>query len=335
MKQVRERFFLKSLFRLIGRYYALLVVMFLIFGMVIPDYFLWVMETVPGTELSALNCLLGFVMFGMGMTLSVNDFVIVLKHPKEIVIGMCAQFIIMPGLAFGIAKALALDPALTAGLVIVGTCPGGTVSNIITFMSKGDVALSVAVTSSSTAVSPILTPLLTYLLIGAEIAFSPLGMFWSIVQIVILPIALGLAVNRFWPGFANNAEDCLPAISGLALSFVIAGVMASSRDAIFITSGSIFIAVALLNGLGYILGFLAACLTGLSWKKSIAIAIEVGMQNAGLATALSKTHFAAMPAATVPGAVFTACHNLSGPLIAYIFENYLNPKYHPDYKNQK
>ena len=238
----------------------------------------------------------------------------------------------MPFLAFGLSMAFNLDPALTTGVVLVGTCPGGTSSNVITFMSKGDVALSVTMTSVSTVLSPILTPFITYLIIGEKITFDPVGMFWSIVQIVILPICLGLAVKSFLPKLAEKATDYLPAVSSIAISLIIAGVIGASRDLILKAPGLILLVVILHNCCGYALGFAIARLTGLSWKKAVALSIEVGMQNSGLATGLAKAHFAALPAATVPGAVFSAWHNISGALLAWAYQNYLNPKFDPDYE---
>ena len=184
-------------------------------------------------------------------------------------------------------------------------------------------------TSVSTLLSPILTPLITYQLIGQKIAFDPLGMFWSIIQIVIIPICLGLAVKALLPKLAEQATDYLPAVSAIAISLIIAGVIAVSRDNIVKTSGIILLVVICHNCLGYLLGFILARITGMSWKKAIALSVEVGMQNSGLATGLAKAHFTAMPMATVPGAIFSAWHNISGALLAWIFVNFLNPKYAP------
>ncbi|MCD7875262.1 MAG: bile acid:sodium symporter family protein [Acidaminococcaceae bacterium] len=170
----------------------------------------------------------------------------------------------MPSLAFLLAMAFNLDPALTAGVVLVGTCPGGTSSNVITFMSKGDLVLSVTMTSVSTLLSPILTPLITYQLIGQKIAFDPLGMFWSIIQIVIIPICLGLAVKSLLPKLAEQATNYLPAVSAIAISLIIAGVITVSRDNILKTSGVILLVVICHNCLGYLLGFILARLTGMS-----------------------------------------------------------------------
>ena len=323
---------MKQFCAMIGKFFGVIAIVFLILGMVMPENFLWVLGKVGG--ISVLSCLLGVVMFGMGTTLNLKDFALVLKRPTDVLIGAFAQFFIMPGLAFVLAQAFNLDPALTAGVVLVGTCPGGTSSNVINFMSKGDIALSVTMTSVSTVLSPILTPFITYMIIGQKISFDPVGMFFSIVQIVILPICLGLAVKSFLPKLAATATDYLPAVSSIAISLIIAGVIGASRDMILQTSGLILLVVILHNCCGYALGFAIARFSGMSWKKAVALSIEVGMQNSGLATGLAKAHFAAMPAAAVPGAVFSAWHNISGAVLAWLYQNYLNPKYDPEYNEQ-
>ena len=231
---------MKKLCQLIGKYFGLIAVLFLILGMTMPQNFTWVVGKIGG--IAVLSTLLGIVMFGMGTTLDLKDFALVLKRPLDVFIGACAQFLIMPGLAYVIASAFDLDPALTAGVVLVGTCPGGTSSNVITFMSKGDVALSVTMTSVSTVLSPILTPFITYKLIGERIAFDPIGMFWSIVQIVIVPICLGLAVKYFLPKLAAAATDYLPAVSGFLiqkeLDFIGGALANPKRPLVAILGGS-------------------------------------------------------------------------------------------------
>ncbi len=233
----------------------------------------------------------------------------------------------MPFLAFVLSRAFQLEPALAVGVVLVGTCPGGTSSNVITFMSKGDVAFSVTMTSISTLISPIMTPLLTYLILGQSIAFDPVGMFVSIVQIVIIPIILGVAVKKFLPALAATANDYLPAVSSIAISLLIAGIIGASRNAILNSSAIILLVVILHNVLGYAIGKL----TGMSWKQMVALSIEVGMQNSGLATGLAKVHFASIPLAGVPGAVFSAWHNISGAVLAYMYSNYLNKRFDSHY----
>ena len=318
---------------MIGKYFGFIAIAFLILGFMMPENFKWVTGKVAG--LSVLSCLLGVVMFGMGTTLSVKDFVLVFKRPKDVFLGAVAQFCIMPFLAFLLANAFSLDPALTAGVVLVGTCPGGTSSNVITFMSKGDLALSVTMTSVSTVLSPILTPAITYLIIGTKIAFDPVGMFISIVQIVIVPICLGVAVKSFLPKLAAAATDYTPAISSIAISLIIAGVIGGSKNAIIANIGVILLVVILHNCLGYALGFAIARMVGMSWKKAVALSIEVGMQNSGLAVGLAKAHFASMAAATVPGAIFSAWHNISGAMLAWLYMNVLNPKFDPDYEAEE
>lgn len=318
---------MKNLCQLIGKYFGILAIIFLGLGMIFPSYFTWVTGSITGV--SILSSLLGIIMFGMGMTLDLKDFILVLKRPLDVFIGVCAQYLIMPSLAFLLAVTFNLDPALTAGVVLVGTCPGGTSSNVITFMSKGDLALSVTLTSVSTLLSPILTPFITYELIGEKIFFDPINMFWSIIQIVILPICLGLLVKYFLPDLSKKATSYLPAVSALAISLIIAGVISVSRDNILATSGIILLIVIIHNCLGYLLGFILARIAGMKWRKAIALSIEVGMQNSGLAAGLAKTHFTALPMATVPGAIFSAWHNISGALLAWIFTNYLNPKFAP------
>ena len=317
---------------MIGKYFGIIAILFLILGFTMPENFKWVLSKVGG--ISVLTFLLGVVMFGMGTTLSVKDFVLVFKRPRDVFLGAVAQFFIMPFLAFTLATIFQLDPALTAGVILVGTCPGGTSSNVITFMSKGDVALSVTMTSVSTVLSPILTPAITYLLIGTKIAFDPVGMFLSIVQIVIVPICLGVAVKTVLPKLAAAATDYTPAISSIAISLIIAGVIGASKNAIVANFGIILLVVILHNCLGYALGFAVARLTGLSWKKAVALSIEVGMQNSGLAVGLAKAHFAAMPAATVPGAIFSAWHNISGAMLAWLYVNVLNPRFDPELRKE-
>ena len=323
---------MKKLCAMIGKYFGIIAILFLILGFTMPENFKWVLGKVGG--ISVLTFLLGVVMFGMGTTLSVKDFILVFKRPRDVFLGAVAQFFIMPFLAFTLANIFQLDPALTAGVILVGTCPGGTSSNVITFMSKGDVALSVTMTSVSTVLSPILTPAITYLLIGTKIAFDPVGMFLSIVQIVIVPICLGVAVKTFLPKLAAAATDYTPAISSIAISLIIAGVIGASKNAIVANFGIILLVVILHNCLGYALGFAVARLTGLSWKKAVALSIEVGMQNSGLAVGLAKAHFAAMPAATVPGAIFSAWHNISGAMLAWLYVNVLNPRFDPELRKE-
>ena len=295
---------MKKFFELLSKYFGVMAVVFLLLGLFTSDKWLWVMGNVKGVFVMSL--MLGLIMFGMGTTSDYKDFLGIFKRPKDVFLGALAQYTIIPFLAFALAKLFQLDDGLTAGLVLLGTCPGGTTSNVITYMSKGDLAYSVTMTSVSTLLSPIMTPLLTFWLIGANIKFDPVGMFLSILEIVILPVALGLMLKTFLSKVGETVASYTPGVSSLTICLILAGVIGASHDAILNHFGMIMLVVVLFNLFGYLLGFAAAKLNGLSWKKSVTLAIEVGMQNSGLATGLSKVHFASLPAAVIPGALFSA-----------------------------
>ena len=314
---------MKKFFELLSKYFGVMAVVFLLLGLFTSDKWLWVMGNVKGV--SVMSLMLGVIMFGMGTTSDYKDFLGIFKRPKDVFLGALAQYTIMPFLAFALAKLFQLDDGLTAGLVLLGTCPGGTTSNVITYMSKGDLAYSVTMTSVSTLLSPIMTPLLTFWLIGANIKFDPVGMFLSILEIVILPVALGLMLKTFLSKVGETVASYTPGVSSLTICLILAGVIGASHDAILNHFGMIMLVVVLFNLFGYLLGFAAAKLNGLSWKKSVTLAIEVGMQNSGLATGLSKVHFASLPAAVIPGALFSAWFTISGAVLAWVCTTYLNP----------
>ena len=275
-----------------------------------------------GVKPTVINYLLGVVMFGMGLTLSLQDFKVVFSRPRDIIAGEIAQFVIMPLLAWLLAKAFSLDDALTLGVVLVGCCPGGTASNVITYLSKGDLALSVGMTGVSTLLAPVLTPLLVWLLAGKSIDVDMVSMFLSILYVVILPIVLGLLAKKMMPTLTNRATDYLPAISSLAIATIVAIIISLNAEKL-LTSGLIIILVVMLHNIcGLLLGYSAGKILHMSLSKRKAIAVEVGMQNSGLASSLAATHFAMYPMATIPGAIFSVWHNLSGAVIARIFARY-------------
>lgn len=218
---------MKKFCELIGKYFGVVIILFFIGGMTCPPAFTWVLGKLAGFSL--LSMMLGIIMFGMGTTMELKDFRLILQRPRDVFLGAVAQYAIMPFLAYLLSRAFNLDPALTVGVVLVGTCPGGTASNVITFISKGDLALSVTMTTVSTLLSPIMTPLLTYLIIGQRIDFSPVAMFWSIVQIVIIPIGFGVALRHFFPDWCEKAKAYLPALSCLCISLLIAGLAGASQ----------------------------------------------------------------------------------------------------------
>jgi BASS family bile acid:Na+ symporter len=268
---------------------------------------------------TTINYLLGVVMFGMGLTLNLKDFKIVFSRPKDVIIGCLAQFTVMPLLAWLLTRLFSLDEALALGVVLVGCCPGGTASNVITYLAKGDLALSVGMTGVSTLLAPFLTPLLTWALAGKSINVDMVSMFLSILWVVILPIIVGLIVKGMWPQFTDKATDYLPAFSSVAIAFIVAIVISATADRLLAGGLLIVVVVMLHNICGFGIGYLTGRLLGLQEAKKRAISIEVGMQNSGLASSLATIHFAAYPLAAIPGAIFSVWHNISGAAIAYLY----------------
>ena len=311
---------MKRIFKAIGNYYFIIIIAFVLVSLVYPTTFNWVLSEVNGVNV--INLLLSLVIFTMGTTLKVDNFVNVFKHPRDIAVGISAQYIIMPVVAFALAKIFSLDVALTAGIILLGTVPGGTASDVITFLANGDVALSVSLTAISTVLSPVLTPIITLLLIGNQIHFNPVDMFISILQIVIVPIALGLLLNYKFSDFCDKLKEYLPGLSSLVVCIIVAGVIGANKQAILSSSGIIIVVIILLYFMGMFLGFIAGYLTGMEKKQIITVAIELAFQNSGLSTSLAKTHFPSLPQATVPGALYSVWQNLAGSIFAYIFKKY-------------
>ena len=271
---------------------------------------------------TVVNYLLGVVMFGMGLTLNLQDFKIVFSRPRDVIIGCLAQFTVMPLLAWGLSRLFSLDEALALGVILVGCCPGGTASNVITYLAKGDLALSVGMTGVSTLLAPFLTPLLTWALAGKSVNVDVVGMLLSILWVVILPIAIGLIVKWIWPKFTEKATDYLPAFSSIAIALIVAIIISANADKLLAGGLLIIVVVVLHNICGLGLGYLIGCLLGMSVPKKRAISIEVGMQNSGLASSLATIHFAVYPLATIPGAIFSVWHNLSGAAVAYLYRRF-------------
>ena len=292
-----------------GKYMAVIVLVIAALALFVPGSCLWI-------QTSWVNYLLMIVMFGMGLTLKLDDFKVVITRPKDIIVGCIAQFTIMPLLAFALGKMFGLEPGLLAGLVLVGTCPGGTSSNVMTYLSKGDVALSVGMTSVNTLLAPLLTPAITYLLLRTSVTVDILSMFLSIIKVVIVPIALGFVINKFWGKYTQKVTNILPMVSVIAITMIVAAVVSHNAEKILSTGVIVFVIVILHNLLGYACGY-GVGKPPLPKKK--ALAIEVGMQNSGLATSLAGTAFPNLAMATVPGAIFSVWHNISGAILANVF----------------
>ena len=308
---------MKKVCDFIAQWMGLLVLVVAAVAMFLPESFIWI-------DTKTINPLLGVIMFGMGLTLSPNDFKIVLSRPKDILVGCLAQFTIMPLLAWLLTLAFSLPKELALGVILVGCCPGGTASNVITYLAKGDLALSVGMTACSTLLAPIVTPLLVLLTAGTMVEVDTLGMLLSIVYVVIAPIIVGLLCQRFIPRITKAVTPYLPAFSSLAIALVVGIIVSHNADRLMLGGLIVILVVILHNLLGLSLGFAIGRLLRLEKPKCVALSIEVGMQNSGLASSLANMHFAAYPLATIPGAVFSVWHNISGALAARIFQRTTN-----------
>lgn len=306
---------LEKISNFFGKYMAFIVLAIAALALFVPGSCLWI-------QTSWVNYLLMVVMFGMGLTLKIEDFKLVFTRPKDIIIGCIAQFTVMPLLAWLLGTLFHLDPALMAGVVLVGTCPGGTSSNVITYLSKGDVALSVGMTSVNTLLAPFLTPAITYFLLRTTVTVDPLSMFMSIIKVVIVPIALGFIINKLFGKFTEKLVTVLPSVSVIAICLIVAAVVSHNAEKIMTTGAIVFVVVILHNLLGYACGFGIGRALHMDASKTKAVSVEIGMQNSGLATSLAGTAFPDLAMATVPGAIFSVWHNISGAILANIYNRW-------------
>ena len=279
-----------------------------------PDLFYWVKG-------SSQTAILGFIMLTMGMTLSTEDFKILAKRPLDIFIGACAQYTFMPLLAFAIVEIANLPKGIAVGLLLVGTCPGGVSSNIMSYLAKGDVAFSVGMTTASTLLSPAITPLLMLWLSGENVDVDAFGMFKSILYVTLLPVGIGTTLNILFgkKEFYKQAMRFMPALAVIALAMIVGGVTAWHGSHFFTSGLVIFCAIATHNALGYFGGYFTGSIFKMTIPQKRTLSIEVGCQNAGLATNLASTHFAAHPEAAVASAVACVYHSISGTILANIF----------------
>lgn len=312
---------MKRIFKFIEKYYFIIILLFVAASLVFPNSFQWVLSNYGGVNI--LNLLLSMVLFTMGTTLKVEDFTNVFKKPKEISVGIATQYIAMPLIALALAKIFSLNEALTVGLILVGTVPGGTASDVITFLSKGDVALSVSLTAVSTVIAPIITPLITLVLIGNQIHFNPVDMFLSIIEIVIIPIMIGLILNSKFPDFCERLKVYLPALSAIVICLIVAGVIGANKQAILTSSSIIILVIMMQYFIAMILGFGVGYLAGMDRKQIVTVAIELAFQNSGLSTGLAKAHFPSLAQATVPGALYSVWQNFAGSILAYVFRRWV------------
>ncbi|WP_054861201.1 bile acid:sodium symporter [Gracilibacillus sp. JCM 18860] len=294
----------------VGNTFAIWVVLFAILSFLVPAGFTWLA--------AYITPLLGIIMFGMGLTLSTSDFKEAFKRPKEVAIGVVGQFLIMPLIAFALVTILPVSKEVAIGVILVGCCPGGTSSNVMTYLSKGDTALSVSITAVSTILAPVLTPALIFLFASQWLEVSAASLFVSIVQIVLVPILLGLLVKGLLKDKVEAGVKAIPLVSVIGIVAIVAAVVSVNQEQIAKMGLLIFLIVVLHNTFGYLLGYGLGKLTKMDPKQQKAVSIEVGMQNSGLGGAtLAAAHF--NPLSAVPSAIFSVWHNISGPIVATVF----------------
>ena len=302
---------LTSLNDLITRFFILWIILFSAVAYFFPSVF---------EDLGFLIVpMLAVIMFAMGMTLRVDDFRRVFLRPLEILAGVCAQYVVMPLLGFLLALGFGINPLIAAGVVLVGSCPGGTASNVITYLARGDLALSVTLTSVSTLLCPFLLPALMYVYAGQWIDVPVADLFISALQIVLLPVLLGVVLRKLLGRKSETVLPFLPSVSSLVIALVVGIIVAFNAESIKTIGGVIFLIVIIHNALGLMCGYLIAKALGFGESSCRAISVEVGMQNSGLAAALSQMHFGYLSA--LPAALFSIWHNVSGAAIASLWRN--------------
>lgn len=300
---------LAALSRIVGNTFAYWVLLFAVVALFLPEWFIGLKP--------AIVPLLGVVMFGMGLTLKLDDFAEVARHPWRVALGVVAHFVIMPGVAWLLCQVFHLPAEIAVGVILVGCCPSGTASNVMTWLAKGDLALSVAIAAVTTLLAPLLTPALIWLLASAWLPVSFADLFWSILQVVLLPIVLGVVAQRLLGERTRIAVDVLPLVSVVSIVLIVSAVVAASQAKIA-ESGLLIMAVVILhNSFGFLLGYFTGKVFKLPLAQRKSLALEVGMQNSGLGAALASAHFS--PLAAVPSALFSVWHNISGALLATWF----------------
>lgn len=299
---------LKSISGFLSSNVAILIILFSIIAFFKPNSFSW------ATNYTAI--FLGVAMFGMGLTIKTQDFKVVFTRPKELALGFVLQYTIMPLSAYVLAKVFQLPTDLALGVILVGCCPGGTASNVITYIAKGDVALSVGMTIVSTILAPFCTPILVYVLAGSWVEVSIYAMMISAVKVVLIPVLAGILLYRLFPKQIDSIRDVLPLVSIVSIVMIISGIVGANAEKIMTCGALTLVVVMIHNGIGLLAGTAVGKMAHLDKPKTTAVAIEVGMQNSGLAISMATANFATNPLATLPGAIFSVWHNISGTIYA-------------------
>lgn len=281
-------------------------------AMFYPAYFV----EVNGFQLKTLIVpLLQIIMFGMGTAMSLNDFAGVVKMPKAVVVGLVCQFSIMPGLGFTLANVFDFPPEIAAGIILIGSAPSGLASNVMSFLANANLALSVTITAIATLLAPLMTPLLMKLLAGEFVAVDVWAMMWDIVKMVIIPIGAGLLFNKLLRGKAKWLDDAMPLVSMVGIAFIITIITAAGRDSLLSIGLTLILVAFIHNTFGYFLGYWFSRFVGLDERSCRTVAIEVGMQNGGLASAIALQMGKVATVGLAP-AVFGPLMNITGSSLA-------------------
>lgn len=329
---------IRTINRILSSYTSLIVIGCAVLAFFVPQIFSWVHGNVS-------SVILGIIMLSMGLTITKDDLRNLMKQPLHILLGAVAQYTIMPLVAFSLTKIFGLNPYLAIGIILVGCCPGGVSSNVMSYLAKGDVTYSVSMTMVSTLLAPVVTPLLVLWLADTSINVDAMGMFLNILYVTVFPIAIGFLCNHFFGKTATFKEiqANMPSVSVIGLALIVGSVIVTVRPQLFANGlGLIFLVLAVVflhNGLGYVLGYSVGRFFKFNTAKKRTIAIEVGVQNAGMATVLAAAFFAnpenvaTHPEAVlcvVPCAISCAYHSISGTVLAGIFAWWDGRKHHEE-----
>lgn len=299
----------------VGKYLTYIVFVVIAWAFFQPGAFTWAVKNTVE--------LLGVVMFGMGMTLHASDFRLVLQRPREVLVGCTAHYTIMPLVAYGLVMAFGLTPELAVGMVLLGSCPSGTASNVMSFLAKGDVPLAVSITTVSTLLAPVMMPLLVWALAGQWVTVSFMAMCLTVLKVILLPLVLGLLVHRLvGEKYLQQFSKFLVLLSAFAVLSILGGVIAVNGAKIM-ELGVFIVALVLLHNLfGFALGYFVTGKMGFGKRQQHSVTLEVGMQNDALAISVAAVYFA--PAVAIPAAVGAAVHQVTGSLLASIFARHMD-----------
>lgn len=301
---------LNKLAEFVGKNLTYVVIIVVVSAFFVPQAYTW--------AVSKTVLLLSVIMFGMGMTLHASDFAIVLKRPKEVFFGCIGQFTIMPALAYILTVACGMPPELAIGMILLGTTPGGTASNVMCYLAKGDVTLSVCLTTATTLLAPVLTPFLTWMLAGQWVEVSFFAMLKSVSQVILVPIICGIGVHKLvGEQVIAKYSKIFVLVSAFSVMSIVGGMVAVNGEKIIELGWLIIMAVILQNIGGYALGWMLAKKAGMGRAQRITVMLEVGMQNSALACSLGTLHFT--PMAAIPGAIAGVVHQTTGSLLASYF----------------